>query len=137
MSSKISNFPQIVDLSLPSFWVSVGTILLMPTLWNVIGRSEYNFQWITNLCGGSIKAGVRLVGTIIFTLSMYRNLLYKMAIDEQPVLELDSNISTLWKIFGAALIIAGLIFVVSSSHQLGFEGTYLGNFCYNSIFYLK
>lgn len=127
MSQKITNFPQIIDVSLQTFWISVGTIILMPTLWNVIGQSEYRFRWITKLCGGT-KNGVKLVGTIIFSLSMYRNILYKTAIDQQPVLELDPNVNSLLKIVGAALMFLGFVFVVSSSHQLGFEGTYLGVF---------
>lgn len=128
MSQKISNFPQIIDVSQPTFWISIGTIFLMPTLWNIIGQSEYRFRWITKLCGGT-KNGVKLVGTIIFSLSMYRNILYKAAIDHQPVLDLDPNMSSLLKLVGAILMIVGLIFVVSSSHMLGFEGTYLGWYC--------
>lgn len=125
MSQKISNFPQIIDVSQTTFWISIGTIILMPTLWNIIGQSEYRFRWVTKLCGGT-KNGVKFVGTIIFSLSMYRNILYKAAIDHQPVLDLDPNVSLLLKLIGAVLMVLGLVFVVSSSNMLGFEGTYLG-----------
>ncbi len=83
----------ILDLELPSFWLSVLATALAPTVWNIVcmcmwvidrlgshtrdftqlARAEHRTQCISRLCG-SPQRGVYLLSAIILLLGALRTL---------------------------------------------------------------
>ncbi|KAJ6788374.1 hypothetical protein PWT90_02910 [Aphanocladium album] len=87
---------------------------------------EYRNQILTKLFGGSrIVANYALAATI-FSIGLVRDYLYKTAIAEQPSHPLLQGLhvqAAAW-----TLLAAGNILVVSSTWQLGIQGTFLGDY---------
>lgn len=128
-SSKPDNpyyFPGLVDLSQPSLWIAVGSILFNPTYWNIVARNEYHNRTITRLLGGRRYLGCYLLAVSIFSLGILRDHLYNEALKAQP--EHPLLLLPFVKYVAVALLAAGNVLVLTSMWALGVTGTYLGDY---------
>ncbi|CAG8443041.1 817_t:CDS:10 [Ambispora leptoticha] len=83
-------------------------------------------KFITRLAGGDPFLGCYALAVTIFSLGIFRDYLYKKALENQPQhpgLQNDY-------VRGAAIVLflAGNVFVLSSMYALGVTGTYLGDY---------
>eukprot|EP01060_Flectonema_neradi_P017819 TRINITY_DN24665_c0_g1_i1.p1 TRINITY_DN24665_c0_g1~~TRINITY_DN24665_c0_g1_i1.p1 ORF type:complete len:196 (+),score=17.22 TRINITY_DN24665_c0_g1_i1:44-631(+) len=113
-----------VDLTKPSFWASVATTGLCPTIWNWLARREYESKMLSKVFGGPYP-GCYALAVWIFSFSCVRDVCFSKALEEQPTVELDDSVA---KTTGYGLIGAGSVLVLSSYYQLGITGTYLGDY---------
>ncbi|KAJ6615406.1 phospholipid methyltransferase-domain-containing protein [Mycena sp. CBHHK59/15] len=115
--------PSLIDLTQPSLYVSLISIAAGPILWNAIGRNEYKNKTITKLIGGRVAATI--LGVIIVLMGLLRDVLYRIALHDQPRYPLPYGIQTVlsWAIFGAANFL-----VLTSYLALGFYGTFVGDY---------
>ncbi|KAL1918212.1 uncharacterized protein VTP21DRAFT_3478 [Calcarisporiella thermophila] len=109
----------------PSLWKSIACILFNPIAWNIVARREHRTRFLTKLCGGPYQ-GCYVLAFLIFTMGLFRDYLYKNAIEHQPTLDLLGN--PLIKAIGGTCIFFGAILVVSSTWKLGITGTFLGDY---------
>lgn len=87
---------------------------------------EYRNQILTKLFGGSrIVANYALAATI-FSIGLVRDYLYKTALSEQPSHPLLQTVYA--QAAAYTLLAAGNVLVVSSTWQLGIQGTFLGDY---------
>jgi phosphatidylethanolamine N-methyltransferase len=100
------------------------SIAFNPVFWNIAARSEYEYKVISRWTGK--KLGCYFLALSIFSLGVYRDLLYKKCLQEQPISGWEN--STITSLLGAILFIAGNVLVVSSMWALGITGTYLGDY---------
>ncbi|CAG8683986.1 18070_t:CDS:2, partial [Acaulospora morrowiae] len=114
-----------IDFSQKSFWISLASIAFNPLFWNYVARKEYNTHFITRTFGNSYY-GCYALAVTIFSLGIFRDYLYKQAIENQPSLTLLQH--DYIKVISAILFIFGNIFVLSSMYALGITGTYLGDY---------
>ncbi|KAH7092831.1 methylene-fatty-acyl-phospholipid synthase [Auriculariales sp. MPI-PUGE-AT-0066] len=115
----------IVDLSKPSFWLSLVTITFNPTVWNIIARNEYRNKTITKMVG-SPYTGCYILAVCIFVAGLVRDSFYSRALVEQPrVPILPSELAIAVPVILGAI---GQVFVLSSTWILGITGTFLGDY---------
>ncbi|KAJ7041139.1 phospholipid methyltransferase [Mycena alexandri] len=119
----IDDIPTIVDWSQTSLYVSLFSIAASPLLWNLIGRNEYKNRTLTKLIGA--RTACFILGVSIFLAGLLRDVLYRIALHDQPRYPLPYEIQAIlaWIIFGA-----GNFLVVSAYFQLGFWGTFCGDY---------
>jgi phosphatidylethanolamine N-methyltransferase len=87
---------------------------------------EYHNKVLTRLFGGNSRIACYGLGITIFSLGIFRDLLYERALRFQPTLPaLQSPIA---QIASVALLGTGNILVLSSMWALGVTGTYLGDY---------
>ncbi|KAF8999005.1 PEMT-domain-containing protein, partial [Hymenopellis radicata] len=73
-----------MDLTQPSFWLSIASIAFNPTAWNALMICiEYHNKTITRLFG-SQKAGCYFLAFMIFSFGMLRDNLFHDALASQP-----------------------------------------------------
>eukprot|EP00300_Choanocystis_sp_HF-7_P022015 c21135_g1_i1.p1 GENE.c21135_g1_i1~~c21135_g1_i1.p1 ORF type:complete len:237 (+),score=31.99 c21135_g1_i1:34-711(+) len=116
-----------VDLTRPSFLLAVLFIAGQPTWWNIVARMEYRSKVLTRLACGSPLAGCYALAVAIFSLSLVRDWYFKLAIDEQPSVDLGA-LATPLAYVSYALFAWGTVLVVTSMWRLGVTGTYLGDY---------
>ncbi|KAF9258768.1 phospholipid methyltransferase [Marasmius fiardii PR-910] len=106
-----------------SLYVCLASIAASPLVWNLVGRNEYRNKTLTRLVGP--RVGCAILGGSIFLAGLYRDVLYKIALHDQPQYPLPYEIQTIiaWIIFGT-----GNFLVFTSFLALGFYGTYLGDY---------
>ncbi|GBB94676.1 hypothetical protein RclHR1_00240024 [Rhizophagus clarus] len=115
-----------IDFSQKSFWISFASISFNPIFWNFVARREHKTRFLSRFVGGNPYIGCYCLAIIIFSLGIFRDILYKNAIDKQPKLSaLDNDYS---KGLALVLFFTGNIFVLSSMYVLGVTGTYLGDY---------
>ncbi|TQV97518.1 hypothetical protein V2A60_006727 [Cordyceps javanica] len=126
MASLVRELASYVDFDKQSLRVSAASIIFNPLFWNIVARQEYRNKILTNLFGGNrTVANYALAGTI-FSIGLLRDWLYKTAIWEQPSHPL---LQTPYAQAAAyTLIAAGNVLVLSSTWQLGIQGTFLGDY---------
>lgn len=117
---------KLVDLSKPSLYYSLASIVFNPTAWNIVARNEYRNKTITKIFGGNAKNGCYFLAASIFFAGMLRDNLFHKAIAEQPHVQLLAE--PLNVIIPAILVGLGQLFVVTSTWQLGITGTFLGDY---------
>jgi len=115
-----------INLSKPSLYCSLASIVFNPTAWNIVARNEYRNKTITKIFGGNKKNGCYFLAASIFFAGMLRDSLFKKAIAEQPHAEILPE--PLNVIVPAVLVGLGQLFVVTSTWQLGITGTFLGDY---------
>eukprot|EP00030_Apusomonadida_sp_AF-17_P001265 a1814_461.p1 GENE.a1814_461~~a1814_461.p1 ORF type:complete len:234 (-),score=78.80 a1814_461:24-689(-) len=115
------------DFSAPTFWIACASIIFNPTWWNIVARLEYRSQLLTRLACGSKYAGCYGLAFAIFTLGLLRDWLFKVAVDDQPRLDLGS-LALAVTLLGYVLFGVGSVFVATSMWRLGVTGTYLGDY---------
>ncbi|KAJ7367968.1 phospholipid methyltransferase-domain-containing protein [Mycena albidolilacea] len=121
--SLVESLATLVDLSQPSLFVCLFSITASPLAWNLIGRNEYKNHTLTNLIGARIS--FTILGTAIFLAGLLRDVLYRIALHDQPQFPLPYALQTVlaWIIFGI-----GNFLVVASYFRLGFYGTFCGDY---------
>lgn len=67
-----------------SIVASTSFILGLPILWNAIGRNEYHNHTLQRLAGSQQKA-CYIIGACLFSTSLFRDLLYVKAMQQNPV----------------------------------------------------
>ncbi|CAG8553892.1 18513_t:CDS:2 [Dentiscutata erythropus] len=118
---------ELIDFSQKSLWISFASISFNPLFWNTVARrAEHHTRFITRLFGGNPYYGCYALAATIFSLGIFRDYLYKIAIDHQPKSSLLQNDSI--KILAALLFFMGNTFVLSSTYALGITGTFLGDY---------
>ncbi|GAB5585516.1 Phosphatidyl-N-methylethanolamine N-methyltransferase [Umbelopsis nana] len=116
----------LIDFSKASLYWSLGAILFNPIFWNVVARAEYRKQVLTKLAGGNPYLGCYALAVTIFSLGIFRDYLYKLALEEQPTHPfLQTDVA---KAAAVALFASGNVLVLSSMWALGVTGTYLGDY---------
>ncbi|CAO3670212.1 unnamed protein product [Umbelopsis ramanniana] len=116
----------LIDFSKNSLYISLGFILFNPIFWNIVARAEYRKQVLTKLAGGNPYLGCYGLAVTIFSLGIFRDYLYKLALEEQPVHPLLQT--EVAKFVAVMLFATGNILVLSSMWALGVTGTYLGDY---------
>ncbi|KAL0059981.1 Phosphatidyl-N-methylethanolamine N-methyltransferase, partial [Marasmius tenuissimus] len=119
----ILSVPANMDWSERSLYVSMAWIVASPLLWNIICRNEYRNKTLSKIMGP--RVGCALLGWAITFAGLFRSVLYKKALHDQPRYPLPYEIQTVlaWIIFGT-----GNTLVYTSYFALGFYGTHLGDY---------
>eukprot|EP01137_Pigoraptor_chileana_P002423 Opistho-2@41252 len=124
-SELLAHIP--INFSDQQLWIAVGCVIFNPLMWNIVARREHHTRFLTHLCFGSKYAACYLLAACIFSLGLFRDNQFGLAILSQPKLaELDTPVI---KYCGGGLIGLGMLFVVSSTWSLGITGTFLGDYC--------
>ena len=110
-----------LDLSKPSFLIATASILFNPIFWNIVARNEYHNKTLTRIFGA--KYGCYLLAVTIFSLGIFRDYLYHLALQDQDVKPIYSL-----EILGGVLFVIGNVLVTTSMYRLGVTGTYLGDY---------
>eukprot|EP00158_Paraphelidium_tribonemae_P001506 Partr_v1_DN24489_c0_g1_i3_m66359 putative phosphatidylethanolamine N-methyltransferase len=125
-------FDRLVDFKPLSFWLFILSTAFNPLFWNIVARQEYKTGVLTRYLGcGNKYAGCYALALTIFSLGIFRDYLFKMAIQDQPSfadMYPDLHAVSLLKWLGAAYVVCGNILVLSSMYKLGVTGTYLGDY---------
>ncbi|CED85386.1 methylene-fatty-acyl-phospholipid synthase [Phaffia rhodozyma] len=116
---------EVIDFSQPSLWLSVGSIVFNPLIWNIVARNEHRKRTLTKTLGSPYSA-CYLMAVCIFAAGIFRDSLFEKALRAQPQTIPESMEL---KIAAAALFIIGQILVITSTWALGVTGTYLGDYC--------
>lgn len=119
-------FPDFIDLTQPTLYLSVATILFNPTFWNIVAQNEYHNKTITKILNGNRYLGCYLLAGTIFSLGILRDHVYNEALKNQP--QHPALLTPAIKYLAVGLIAAGNVFVLSSMWALGVTGTYLGDY---------
>ncbi|KAJ2956427.1 hypothetical protein NQZ79_g7743 [Umbelopsis isabellina] len=115
-----------IDFSKSSLYWSLASILFNPIFWNTVARAEYRNQVLTRIAGGNPYLGCYGLAATIFSLGIIRDMIYKTALEEQPVHPLLQT--EIAKHAAILLFSSGNILVLSSMWALGVTGTYLGDY---------
>ncbi|KAJ7079626.1 phospholipid methyltransferase-domain-containing protein [Mycena belliarum] len=123
MADILKQLSAYVDPYQRSLYVCLISIAASPLAWNVIGRNEYKNHTLSKLVGARVACTI--LGIMIFLAGLLRDVLYRIALHDQPRYPLPYEIQTVlsWIIFGA-----GNFLVATSYHALGFYGTFAGDY---------
>ncbi|TDZ17074.1 Phosphatidyl-N-methylethanolamine N-methyltransferase [Colletotrichum orbiculare MAFF 240422] len=116
----------LVDFDQKSLFVSAAAIAFNPLFWNIVARQEYNNKLLTKLFGGRSQTACYALAMTIFSLGIFRDLLYERALRFQPSHPLLASDAVTY--LGYALVASGNVLVLSSTWQLGITGTFLGDY---------
>lgn len=114
-----------VNFCTESFALALVAVFLAPFLWNLLGRLEYYTRALSSVFLGR-RSGCTVLAAWIFFFSLYRDSLVLRAIRDQPTVEWLDN--PLWHLLAGICSLVGGTFVLTSFYQLGFFGTYLGDY---------
>ncbi|KAI9887421.1 MAG: Phosphatidyl-N-methylethanolamine N-methyltransferase [Watsoniomyces obsoletus] len=116
----------LVDFNKRSLAVSALSIAFNPLFWNFAARQEYHHKVLTKAFGGNSRLGCYVLAATIFSLGIFRDLLYERALRGQPTY---TPLQTYpMEILAYMLLAAGNVLVLSSMWALGLTGTYLGDY---------
>merc|ERR1712000_464655 len=73
-----------IDYSQTSLYVAAAAIAFNPIFWNIVARQEYRTHFLTKIFG-SPYYGCYALALTIFGLGIFRDSLYKTALEEQPL----------------------------------------------------
>ncbi|OCL15048.1 phosphatidylethanolamine N-methyltransferase [Glonium stellatum] len=116
----------LIDFSQPSFWISAASIVFNPTFWNIAARQEYHNKVLTKLFRGNSLYGCYALAVAIFSLGIFRDVLYERALRAQPTHPLLQHPAVHLASYG--LFLSGNVLVLTSMWALGLTGTYLGDY---------
>ncbi|KAF9876220.1 metal ion transporter metal ion transporter [Colletotrichum karsti] len=116
----------LVDFDQKSLFISAASIAFNPLFWNIVARQEYNNKLLTKLFGGRSQTACYALAVTIFSLGIFRDLLYERALRFQPAHPLLASDTATY--IGYALVATGNVLVLSSTWQLGITGTFLGDY---------
>ncbi|KAG0167004.1 Phosphatidyl-N-methylethanolamine N-methyltransferase [Apophysomyces sp. BC1034] len=115
-----------IDFSQPTLYFSVAAIFFNPIFWNIVARAEYRSHVLTKLAGGNPYRGCYALAVTIFSLGIFRDYVYKTALENQPTHPwLQTNVAL---VLAAVLFAVGNTLVLTSMWALGVTGTYLGDY---------
>lgn len=116
----------LIDFGQRSLFVSALSICFNPLFWNVVARQEYRNKVLTKAFGGNSRLGCYALAATIFSLGIFRDILYERALRAQPTYAPLQNFTT--ELTAYSLLVVGNVLVLSSMWALGFTGTYLGDY---------
>ena len=87
---------------------------------------EYRNKVLTKAFGGNSRLGCYALAATIFSLGIFRDILYERALRAQPTYAPLQNFTT--ELTAYSLLVVGNVLVLSSMWALGFTGTYLGDY---------
>ncbi|MCJ1475600.1 Phosphatidyl-N-methylethanolamine N-methyltransferase [Lambiella insularis] len=87
---------------------------------------EYHYKILTRLFNGNSRLACYVLGATIFTIGIFRDLLYERALRHQPTLPVFLTPFSTYLAY--CFIAAGNTLVLSSMWALGITGTYLGDY---------
>lgn len=102
-----------------------GVVMLNPLFWNVLSRLEYRTHVVSKVAGGP-RRGVVLLALGILSFNYLRTALFHKVIDNHITCAPMQN--TFFSALGYLLVAVGAIFVISSSYQLGFFCSFMGDY---------
>ena len=105
--------------------LSCAIVILNPVFWNGISRLEYRTHFLSKTVGGP-KRGITLLATGILSLNYLRTVVFHKVIENHNTCAPLDN--PLLEIFGYLLISIGALFVLSSTYQLGFFCSFMGDY---------
>lgn len=108
-----------------NLWFSMLTIMFNPLFWNVVARWEYRNHTLTKVLG-SPQRGCIFLGSTIFSLGLFRDYRFNVALDSQPKWPVLYENWIL--LLGYGCILFGMTLVLTSYWALGFYGTFLGDY---------
>lgn len=114
-----------IDFTNAKLQTAMFFVVFNPLYWNCGARIEYHTKLLSTLCGGHRRVAVYLFSLSVFTLGLFRDELYRSALQEQatsPLLD-----TSLCKMLGAGCFAYGSALVLGSMYKLGIVGTYLGD----------
>lgn len=114
-----------VDLLDHNLAIAIVATILLPLMWNLLGRLEYYTRIFSRLTIKRIIA-VYLCAAVIAALSLYRTALIVVAIRSQQ--SLQTMDTPLFHALGGIIGILGFSFILGAYYQLGITGTYLGDY---------
>lgn len=117
-----------VDFSDRNLWICVATVVWCPLWWNVVGRIEFRTRFLTNLCGGSARAGIFAMAASILGFGFYRDWRLFLLMNSQPHWAVVAPDELTCKWLGHAIVFVGTSLVLSSCYKLGFYNTFLGDY---------
>lgn len=126
MTSVGNSLDKYIDLGKPSLLVSACAITFNPLFWNIVARQEYHNKVLSRLFGGRSRSACYALAATIFSLGLFRDLLYKRALQEQPSHPLLLMPMSQMAAYG--LLACGNTLVISSTWALGITGTFLGDY---------
>jgi len=126
MASFLEHSKGLVDFNQKSLAVAATAIAFNPIFWNTVARQEYHNKLLTKLFGGNSRLACYGLAVTIFSLGIFRDVLYERALRSQPSHALLQT--PLATYLAYALIATGNILVLSSMWALGVTGTYLGDY---------
>lgn len=100
-------------------------VMLNPLFWNAVSRLEYYTHVVSKVAGGP-RRGVTLLATGVLSFNYLRTLLFHKAMDHHAICEPMQ--STFFNAVGYLLLVIGAILVISSGYQLGFSGSFMGDY---------
>ncbi|KAI8146265.1 phospholipid methyltransferase-domain-containing protein [Fennellomyces sp. T-0311] len=115
-----------IDFTQPTFYYILANIFFNPLFWNTVARAEYRSHVLTKLAGGNAYRGCYALAITIFSIGIFRDYLYNLALGYQPThpaLE-----APLVQAAAYVLFAVGSVLVLSSMWALGVTGTYLGDY---------
>ncbi|RUS19976.1 phospholipid methyltransferase-domain-containing protein [Endogone sp. FLAS-F59071] len=136
----MASITDLLDWNQPSLYYALGSIFFNPVFWNIVARTgtafvtnilhsrpiEYRSHALTKLAGGNAYLGCYSLAIVIFSLGIFRDFLYKTALEHQPTSSILEHGE--FKILSILLFITGNTLVLSSMWALGITGTYLGDY---------
>ncbi|ODQ79328.1 hypothetical protein BABINDRAFT_8281 [Babjeviella inositovora NRRL Y-12698] len=122
----VTEFFSKIDYSQKTFKYSLFLICFNPTFWNVAARLEYEDKTLTKFARGNARYGCYGLAVAIFSLGIYRDFIYELALRTQPVM--DALTHPLIKVLAVLIFLSGNVLVLSSMWALGVTGTYLGDY---------
>ncbi|KAJ7482189.1 phospholipid methyltransferase-domain-containing protein [Mycena galericulata] len=121
--SPLGVLSSFVDFSQPSLYICLVSISASPLVWNVVGQNEYKNHTLAKLIGARVACTI--LGVLIFFAGLLRDVLYRIALHDQPLYPLPFEIKTIlaWIIFGTGNFLVGTAYL-----RLGFYGTFVGDY---------
>ncbi|KAK7055083.1 phosphatidyl-N-methylethanolamine N-methyltransferase [Favolaschia claudopus] len=112
----------LLDPTRPSLYICLLSITSTPLGWSFIARNEYRHHTLTKFIGA--RTACSIFGVVIFLSGLLRDVLYRIALHDQPYYPLPYEIQTIlaWIIFSV-----GNFLVAASFVRLGFWGTFYGD----------
>ena len=114
----------------PAVVYAMVSVFLAPFIWNIIGRTEYRYHWLSKLAG-SPRKGCYVLAAWIFGFSVFRDYLFVEAMRANPksLVFAAGTAGAEWHYpVGVTLCAVGSVFVLSSYYRLKITGTYLGDY---------
>lgn len=105
--------------------LACGIVMLNPLFWNVLSRLEYRTQLVSKVTGGP-RRGVTVLAAGILFFNYVRTSIFHKVMDYHTTCEPMQN--PYFNAVGFLFVITGTILVISSSYQLGFFGSFMGDY---------
>ena len=83
----------LIDFTKSSLWWAILIIAGIPTMWNIVARTEYNTHFLTKLFGGPYRGCYALAAWILICTS-YRVVVYDYRYHGKIKISLDSLLTT-------------------------------------------